>query len=239
MARLTFPQQIAEAGLNDAFVNDMNRAQSGLNFLAGNTTTSDDCNRGDFSTISVGISHGGGQKIHVGCYQTWMPALAAKSDSTLSALQDWRPTLQRNFNDSVFGSTTYNFGPFVVCDFHVDHLNWAAGMCAVTSGGYYNYKEGGHLVLKEVKLILKFPPCTTILMPSASIKHGNIPIKHGETRISMTQYTAGGLVRWVDYGFKTSEDFKSTKSGSAIDGNSRWAEFMGLYSKLTDFKVYT
>ncbi|RXW18486.1 hypothetical protein EST38_g7366 [Candolleomyces aberdarensis] len=169
-----------------------------------------------------------------------MPLLAAKSDATLTALKGWNPSLQRNFNDSVFGSTTYNFGPSVVCDFHVDHLNWAAGICAVTSGGSYDYKQGGHLVLKDIKVILEFPPCTTILLPSAAIKHGNVPIQHGETRISMTQYTAGGLLRWVNYGFKSAEEFKSAAtdvSSGVTDVNARWAEFISLYSKLSDFTI--
>ncbi|RXW15590.1 hypothetical protein EST38_g10262 [Candolleomyces aberdarensis] len=167
-------------------------------------------------------------------YKMWMPRLAEKSEEKLNLLLKWKPSLERTFFDTVFGSTTYNFGPHVVCDLHYDHLNWAPGICAVTSGGSYDYKKGGHLVLKEAKLVVEFPPCTTMLIPSATVKHGNSPIQPGESRVSMTQYTAGGLVRWVEYGYKTSEEFSKSKSLST-DGTVRWAEYTELYSKYSDF----
>jgi hypothetical protein len=170
-----------------------------------------------------------------------MPRLAEKSEETLECLLHWKPSLQRTFN-TVFASTTYNFGPNVVCDFHYDHLNWAPGICAVTSGGTYDYKKGGHMVLKEAKLVIEYPPCTTILFSSATIMHGNSPIQPGESRISMTQYTAGGLVRWVDYGFRSSKEYQvkrssSSSSSTSMDSGNRWAEYLKMYSKYSDFST--
>jgi hypothetical protein len=60
------PEELVEAGLNDALVADMSGVQSGIEFSASNATDLDDCNRGDFRTISTGISHGGGQKVCIG-----------------------------------------------------------------------------------------------------------------------------------------------------------------------------
>ncbi|KAJ6538367.1 hypothetical protein DFH09DRAFT_1090605 [Mycena vulgaris] len=48
---------------------------------------------------------------------------------------------------------------------------------------------------------------TTILIPSAAIFHSNIPVAEGKHRYSFTQYTAGGLFRWVEHGFKTKEEY--------------------------------
>ncbi|KIY61385.1 hypothetical protein CYLTODRAFT_447726 [Cylindrobasidium torrendii FP15055 ss-10] len=41
----------------------------------------------------------------------------------------------------------------------------------------------------------------TVFIPSALITHYNLPIAPGETRYSITQYSAGGLFRWVNNGF--------------------------------------
>ncbi|RXW11979.1 hypothetical protein EST38_g13877 [Candolleomyces aberdarensis] len=204
------PEALAKANLNGAFVEAMNDAQTDLDFSASNTTTVDDCNRGNFQTITTGISHGGGQKEPQNlnltpknslalstlsgssairaiawwqskCYQAWMPRFYAYNANIIERLKSWKPTLLQNFASSIYGSVTYNFGPSVLCDFHTDHLNWIAGMCAITSGGNYNYQEGGHLALREFKLILEFPPCATILISSAMVTHGNLPIAAGES----------------------------------------------------------
>lgn len=66
----------------------------------------------------------------------------------------------------------------------------------------YDYKKGGHLILWELGYIIEFPPHSTILIPSAIVKHGNTPISEGEERMSLTQYTAGGLVRWAAAAFR-------------------------------------
>ncbi|KAF8078915.1 hypothetical protein FPV67DRAFT_1604272, partial [Lyophyllum atratum] len=214
-------------GLNAELCSAMADAQAKL--LFGKSSNAKDCStkvkpprRGDFPTISVGISHGGGQPepgnlVHSAvnqevldklldspavkrtaafqskCYRTWMPRLYDASNDVLSQLLDWKPTLRRNFTNSVYCCTTFNFGPHVVCRGHRDHLNWAPGGCIITSGGEFDYVRGGHIVLEEAKLIIEFPPGCSVIIPSACITHGNTPILESEHRISMTQYTAGGL----------------------------------------------
>ncbi|RXW15650.1 hypothetical protein EST38_g10208 [Candolleomyces aberdarensis] len=175
------------------------------------------------------------------CYEKWMPQLFDASKAMLQKLVRWKPSLSPNFAASVFCSTTYNFGPSVVCDFHNDHLNWSTGICAITSGGTFNYKKGGHLVLKEYKLIIEFPPCVTILVPSAMVTHGNLPIEPNEYRISVTQYTAGGLFRWVDYGFKPASDYQASRKtdpdATFREGEARWKQNINLFSKLSDLPL--
>ncbi|KAJ7640924.1 hypothetical protein B0H17DRAFT_1216484 [Mycena rosella] len=57
-----------------------------------------------------------------------------------------------------------------------------------------------------------FPPGTTILIPSAAIFHSNIPISDNEHRYSFTQYTAGGIFRWIENGFQSSEAYLASLS---------------------------
>ena len=96
------------------------------------------------------------------------------------------------------------------------------------------------MILFPLKLIIEFPPGSTILLPSGTMPHGNTPIRAGETRLSMTQYCAGGLIRWVDYGFQSVKSLLATKDGrerrAAIDGppGSRWKRALDLFSKVEE-----
>lgn len=78
------------------------------------------------------------------------------------------------------------------------------------------------------------------MIPSAFVAHGNTRIQPGETRLSATQYVAGGLIRWVDYGFRSAKSLLLSKDGSEkrldIDGpeGSRWKRVIGLFSKVAE-----
>ena len=109
---------------------------------------------------------------------------------------------------SVFMATTLNLGDTVVTKRHRDTKNLANGFCAVVSLGNYDHKQGGHLVLHDLNLILEFPPGWVIFLPSACIIHSNIGISDDEWWSSITYYTAGGLFRWAAYGFQSEQDFE-------------------------------
>lgn len=120
--------------------------------------------------------------------------------------------MQRNFSNSVFAATAFNFGPQTCSKKHRDFANLPYGWCAVTALGNYDHTRGGHLILWELGLILEFPPGSTILLPSAAISHSNTPILAHETRTSFAQFTAGGLFRWKEHGFQTDEKFFQGKT---------------------------
>ncbi|KAJ6601958.1 hypothetical protein DFH09DRAFT_1069503 [Mycena vulgaris] len=114
--------------------------------------------------------------------------------------------------------------------------------CAITALGDFDYTKGGHLILWDCRLVLKFPPGTTILIPSAALFHSNIPISDGEQRYSFTQYTAGGLFRWVEHGFQSEESyFESLSPEDAAreraEAKARWAMGAGLFSTLDELKA--
>lgn len=112
------------------------------------------------------------------------------------------PQFRRIFVDSIFPAATFNFGPRVITVEHYDTQNKANGWIAVTALGHFDATKGGHIILRDFGVIVEFPAGSTILFPSSIIRHGNIPIRHGETRMSFTQYAAGNLFQWVDAGYR-------------------------------------
>ncbi|KAJ7846840.1 hypothetical protein B0H14DRAFT_3677681 [Mycena olivaceomarginata] len=126
----------------------------------------------------------------------------------------------------------------VTCS-HLDFGNLAWGWCSITSLGWFDADRGGHLILWDLKLIIHFPPGATILIPSAIIRHSNIPVQPHEKRFSFVQYTAGGLFRWIRNGYMTDEDFlkKSTmesREARDAEAETRWEEGVKMFSIIDD-----
>lgn len=171
----------------------------------------------------------------------WAPRLYAYYVDHLRPLYAKHPTLRRNFVNSIFACATFNFGP-VTCTFdHTDPANLPFGWCAITALGKFDPVQGGHLVLWDLKLVIEFPPGSTIIIPSATLRHSNIAIQKGETRYSFTQYTSGGLFRWVDQGFQASASYRAEMSeedlaGDKLKSEQRWEEGVDLFSRLVDLQ---
>ncbi|KAI9068915.1 hypothetical protein FKP32DRAFT_1587310 [Trametes sanguinea] len=192
--------------------------------------------RGDFATLAQGFSFGGGQTApgnirnkpvnaralaelcqHPAMLRiagfgndmlaTYAPRVYQNMKAKLGALMRRYPSLRRPFANSLYPAASFNFGPETVCLEHTDAQNDPCNWCHITALGDYNPDQGGHLVLFDLGLIVRFPPGSSILIPSAIMRHGNIDIREGEKRMSFTQYCAGGLMRWVECGFRTVEDF--------------------------------
>ena len=120
---------------------------------------------------------------------------------------------------------------------HTDVGNKANGLCAVTALGKFNPKRSGHLILGRLRLVIEFPPGTTALIPSATVPHGNTAIDDDETRMSVTQYAAGGLFRWVKYGFRNEETMKKEDQELAAKFELRkataWKDALHAFSTTT------
>ncbi|KAF9076935.1 hypothetical protein BDP27DRAFT_1414065 [Rhodocollybia butyracea] len=123
-------------------------------------------------------------------FATWFPSNYAKLHCQNADLVQKLPELKPNFDNSVYSCMSVNFGPAMWSYIHTDSKNDPTVPCTVTAGGTYDRTQGGHIILWDLKLVLEFPPGATIILPSALIRHSNIPIRKGETRISVTQYTA-------------------------------------------------
>ena len=165
----------------------------------------------------------------------YFPLLYREYVETMSELQQTQPYLCRNHPESIFPAASANFGSVVTFE-HMDFGNKANGICPIWCGGNFDYRRGGHLILRQLKLVIQFPPGSLILIPSATLKHGNVSIGQGETRVSFTQYAAGGLFRWVRYGFRTWAKLQAEDTDRANEEEARretqWESAMDMFSTL-------
>ncbi len=172
----------------------------------------------------------------VGSLHNYFPDVHKYYEETLEALLRSDTSLRRNFVNNAFAAMTFNLGPQVYTRVHLDHLNLAFGLCAITALGNYDYKRGGHLILWDLKLIIEFPPGATILIPSAILRHSNVAIRRGETRYSITQYSAGGLFRWVRCGFQSQKSYLAA-GNNLVQEYEEWRGGYKLYSKVSDLRA--
>jgi hypothetical protein len=104
--------------------------------------------------------------------------------------------------------------------------------------GNFDPEQGGHLVLWDLKLVVEFPAGALILLPSATIAHSNIPVQEGDERVSFTQYTAGGIFRFIDPGFRTQVELAAEDPVEyervMEEREGRWKKGLSLFSTLED-----
>jgi hypothetical protein len=141
-----------------------------------------------------------------GAFALWAPRLYGYYREHDADLRRNRPNLRRPFVGSIFSCAAFNFGPNVWTFKHRDVLNLAFGWCAVQALGRFDATKGGHLVLWDLQLVVEFPHGALILLPSATIAHSNVPVQPGDERVSFTQFTAGGIFRYVDNGCQTVDE---------------------------------
>ncbi|KAJ6476647.1 hypothetical protein C8R47DRAFT_1187065 [Mycena vitilis] len=179
---------------------------------------------GKYKTLTTGNSHSDGQMqpgvlvndiISTGVLCALLPL------GIHSLCRGWPPHFRRPFLNSVFSACTFNLGPYT---------------CTL------GHRKGGHLILWDCKLILEFPPGTTILIPSAAIFHSNIPISKGEHHYSFTQYTAGGIFCCVDHRYQTEEEYWDSLSAAdrkveRANGLERASQGVNMFSTLAELRA--
>jgi hypothetical protein len=174
-------------------------------------------------------------------YATYFPELYDEYARTLSSLYDDNPLLRSVFDGSPWPAVSINFPPNAYTELHTDAANKSNGMCPVFALGDYDYTKGGHLVLPDLNLVIEFPPGSIIFIPSATLRHGNIPVQSHEIRISWTQYAAGGLFRWVHYGRRSWAALQREDSERAAlelaKRNSRWEELIGAFPTISSIRA--
>ncbi|KAL1671983.1 hypothetical protein EV122DRAFT_225565 [Schizophyllum commune] len=227
--------------------------------------------RGVFPAIAVGHSYGGGQMrpmpvsqepsnvptliallTHIafirlagfatGVIANWAPLLFAHYAKYCELLSNRLPDISFNFPTTVWAAVTINFGPRTVSLRHRDYANLAWGWCPITALGRFNPDAGGHLILWDLRLVIRFPPGSTIAIPSGLLIHSNTAIGARETRFSVTQYTAGAIFRWVDQGYQTKEEFLGKLTAAErreFDAREkvRFAHGLNMYSTLDELRT--
>ncbi|KAI4517041.1 hypothetical protein K525DRAFT_211793, partial [Schizophyllum commune Loenen D] len=172
----------------------------------------------------------------------WGPKLVKFYRKYGKAVRSRYPHLKRNFRHGVWAALTINYGPRTVTLPHRDFANIPWGWCPITALGRYNPRRGGHLIIWELKLVIEFPPGATIIIPSSVLTHSNVAVGRNERRFSVTQYTAGGLIRWVDQGYQSKEAFMA-KLGTqerlqqAAKATKRYREGLAMYSTLSELRA--
>ncbi|KAJ7795404.1 hypothetical protein B0H14DRAFT_2391638, partial [Mycena olivaceomarginata] len=157
-------------------------------------------------------------------FQTYAPDLHLYYHTTMELLHGWNRKLQRNFlpSVSVFAAATFNFGLRTMMFPHLDFAHLAWGWCAITALGDFDPDLGGHIILWDLKLIIRFPPGCTLFIPSALVRHSNTSIQAHKKRLSFTQYTAAGIFRFVDNGFRSETTVNA--SGLSAAEQAEWVE---------------
>lgn len=172
-----------------------------------------------------------------GAFQLWAPRLYAYYRRYMQHVEQQTPE-KRNFASSIFACASMNFGPQVRCFRHRDSLNLPFGWCSIQALGDFDPKTGGHFILWDAKLVIEFPAGSTILIPSATLTHSNTAIQEHEVRVSFTQYTAGGIFRWVDNGFQTEAALMASDYGRYMEMQKakemRWSMGLALYSTMDE-----
>ena len=148
------------------------------------------------------------------------------------------PDLEVNFKDCCFAASSINFERAATFPHH-DFMNLLFGQSGVFCCGDFDYTKGGHIVLWDLKLVIRSPPGSTVLLPSALLRHSNLPIRPGEKRYSLIQYSSGHLFRYVYNGYRTNETFEATatkaeKEKRLRDEEERWEETLKSFGTVDD-----
>ncbi|KAK7436260.1 hypothetical protein VKT23_019224 [Stygiomarasmius scandens] len=226
--------------------------------------SNDPSRRGVTIYISVGYSFGGGQKFpklfnqepsnqaildellssecfqrisgHVSsAFSTWAPKLHRLYAETIAEYQTEDPSFSKNFPGTAFMAATFNFDQQTETVEHLDYFNYIFGWCGITSLGSFDYTKEGHLILWDLKLVIEFPPGTSILIPSCYLRHSNTAVGQDKTRYSFTEYSAGGLFRYSDDGLRTRVSMSdSERKQREKEARARVVEGVDLYSTLDE-----
>ncbi|KAI0084088.1 hypothetical protein BDY19DRAFT_871449, partial [Irpex rosettiformis] len=89
---------------------------------------------------------------------------------------------------------------------HLDEMNKVSDICLIVNTSDFDFKQGNHLILSQLGILIEFLPDSIILISSATLVHSNIAIQDYEQRESMTLYTTGELFWWINYNFQIKKD---------------------------------
>lgn len=132
-----------------------------------------------------------------------------------------------------------NAGPKAVSDWHRDCANLAWGQCVIFVTGRFNHEKGGHLLLREPKVIMELQRGDIAFIPSAVITHRNLPIASDESRKSLVFYTGGGMFRWLAQGGKAVKDMALEDKECLEHGNAeRWKLGLSFFPTLGELKEH-
>ncbi|KAI5887797.1 uncharacterized protein SCHCODRAFT_02515344 [Schizophyllum commune H4-8] len=151
-------------------------------------------------------------KSHISAH-TWEPQEFEYYADTMAKLFKWKPALR-------------------------SYKNFAN----ITALGQFDADQGGHLVIVPLRLVIRFPAGSSILIPSAILEHFNLPIGSNEHRQTITQYTGGAIFRFVENGCRNNDAYLASLSREGLEeavraNRARAKEGMLRMSTLTDLRA--
>ena len=188
----------------------------------------------------VSISSSDCWQCYVAAYAFWNPGVYEYQKKRVEqVIAEKRLQLKRTTPKTAYPTTACNFRNVCCCP-HRDTQNCPFCWCSITALGNFNHTRGGHLILWELKLIIEFPHGWTILIPSATITHSNTPVAEGESRVLVTQYCAGSVLRYADNLCSTDKNLR-TKNPTLFKQNqadkyARWKMSLTLLSTIDSLK---
>ena len=167
-------------------------------------------------------------------FKLFAPRLYERYREVLSGVRVRDGNLRPPFENNVFAAATFNLGGDVTTLIHTDHLNYAPGWCAIVALGKFDPDKGGHLIIWDLGIAIRFPPGSLIFLPSAILRHSNVALAPGDTRYSFTQYTAGGIFRWSACGFQSQRSFLAQGGQHEVTGWERWQSAITQFSTVAE-----
>ncbi|KAI0310320.1 hypothetical protein OF83DRAFT_1155560 [Amylostereum chailletii] len=140
-------------------------------------------------------------------FASMAPKLYAYYESTMVKVLTAHPSLTMPYINSIFATMTFNLGGNVRTCAHADTENLPTRWCSITALGNFDPKRGGHLVLHTLRMVVEFPPNSVASILSSTVVHSNTAIQPGESRWSITSYTAGALFHHAECNCMLEPDF--------------------------------
>ncbi|KAL0958332.1 hypothetical protein HGRIS_000477 [Hohenbuehelia grisea] len=154
-------------------------------------------------------------------FLNWAPKVHRRYEENMTTLEQADASLARPFETSPWAAATFNFGPKTVCLPHLDSANLPWGWCAITALGQFDPDKGGHLVLWDYGLVIRFPPGSTILVASAIRGRA---VQMGVQRPSLGASSNPARAR------------KTELAKREVDRGRRWMDGYALFKKYTLFE---
>ncbi|KAJ7026220.1 hypothetical protein C8F04DRAFT_894827, partial [Mycena alexandri] len=103
-----------------------------------------------------------------------------------------------------WAAATFVLGPRPRTTLDDEHImSWSA----LTALGTYDPRHGGHIILWDLGLLVRFPPGATILLPRALLRYSFVEIGPGETRHLLIQHTPAPVLNLTENGNRTDLEF--------------------------------
>ncbi|KAJ7170641.1 hypothetical protein C8R43DRAFT_875006, partial [Mycena crocata] len=147
-------------------------------------------------------------------------------DDCLDQYESYYTGSTRPFHYGIFSAATFYLG--CAARYYLDDdLAW--GWTALTALGTYDPDFGGHIILWDLNLVVRFPPGSTILIPRALVRYSFVEIAPHETRYLLVQFTPSPVFRFATNGGRSDLKFarKATTKEHKVREEQREAESDG------------